>query len=180
MCRARSLHPCGRRGDGRQNGRMAAPLPRMTPEQSRAWLALISTAELLPAALDTQLQRDASLTHYEFMVLSSLQRGGPMRLSDLAAATNATLPRASKVVRRLQQRDLVERSGSDDDRRSVLLTLTTQGRRTLVLATPGHFETVHRLVLDQLGPEELVALADALEPVVQSLDPQRRFGPFRA
>lgn len=157
---------------------MAVSLSRMTPQQSRAWLALISTAELLPAALDAQLQRDASLTHYEFILLSALQRGGAQRLSDLAAATNATLPRTSKVVSRLQQRGLVARQESEQDRRSVLLELTKQGRRQLVLATPEHFETVHRLVLDRLTPEQLDQLADALEPVVQSLDPQRRFGPF--
>ncbi|GGD64262.1 MarR family winged helix-turn-helix transcriptional regulator [Microbacterium murale] len=157
---------------------MAAPLPRMTQEQSRAWLALISTAELLPAALDAQLQRDADLTHYEFILLSTLQRGGAMRLSDLAAATNATLPRCSKVVSRLQQRGLLERAESTTDRRSVLLKLSRQGRRRLVLATPDHFATAHRLVLDRLTPAQLDALADALEPVVQALDPQQRFGPF--
>lgn len=157
---------------------MVAPLPRMTPEQSRAWLALISTAELLPSALDAQLQRDADLTHYEFILLSTLQRGGPMRLSDLAAATNATLPRASKVVSRLQRRDLLEREESTQDRRSVVLKLSRQGRRRLVLAAPDHFATAHRLVLDRLSPSQLDALADALEPVVQALDPQHRFGPF--
>ena len=150
----------------------------MTQEQSRAWLALISTAELLPAALDAQLQRDADLTHYEFIVLSTLRHGGAMRLSDLATATNATLPRCSKVVSRLEQRGLLEREESATDRRSVLLNLSRQGRRRLVLAAPDHFATVHRLVLDHLAPEQLDALADALEPVVQALDPQHRFGPF--
>ncbi|WP_194420768.1 MarR family winged helix-turn-helix transcriptional regulator [Microbacterium abyssi] len=157
---------------------MAVSIARMTPQQSRAWLALISTAELLPAALDAQLQRDASMTHYEFILLSALQRSGALRLSDLAAATNATLPRTSKVVSRLQQRGLVTRQESEQDRRSVLLELTKQGRRQLVLATPDHFDTAHRLVLDRLTPEQLDQLADALEPVVQALDPQRRFGPF--
>jgi len=150
----------------------------MTTEQSRAWLALISTAELLPAALDAQLQRDAQLTHYEFILLSALQRNGTMRLSELAAATNATLPRTSKVVTRLQQRDLVEREESAEDRRAVQLTITKEGRRRLVLATPGHFATVHETVLDKLTDEQLTALADALEPIVEGLDPQRRFGPF--
>ena len=156
---------------------MAAPLPRMTSEQTRAWLALIRTAELLPTALDAQLQLDADLTHYEFILLSTLRHGGAMRLSDLAAATNATLPRASKVVSRLQRRELLERTESTADRRSVLLRLSHQGRRRLVLATPDHFATVHRLVLDRLTSAQLDALADALEPVVQALDPQHTFGP---
>lgn len=157
---------------------MATHLTRMTPQQSRAWLSLISTAELLPAALDAQLQRDAGLTHYEFIVLSALQRSGAMRLSDLATATNAALPRASKVVARLQKRGLIERQDSEQDRRSILLRLSKAGRRHLVLATPDHFDTVHRLVLDNLGDDQLDALTAALEPIVHALDPQRDFGPF--
>ncbi|GAB3596276.1 MarR family winged helix-turn-helix transcriptional regulator [Microbacterium tumbae] len=149
----------------------------MTAEESRAWISLITTAELLPAALDAQLQRDAHLTHYEYMLLSALMRGGAMRLSDAAAATNATLPRASKVVSRLGERGLVEREEDVADRRSVRIRLTGEGRRQTVLATPGHFDVVRRLVLNRLSEEQLQALGDALAPIIDGLDPQRRFGP---
>lgn len=152
-------------------------IARMSEQQSRAWIALISTAELLPAALDAQLQRDARLTHYEYVLLTVLQRTGAMGLSDLATATNATLPRASKVVSRLRDRGLVERQESERDRRAVEISLTPDGRRALVLATPGHLDTVHELVLDHLDDEQLEALASALEPIVAALDPQARFGP---
>ena len=156
---------------------MSVSIARMTDRQSRAWLALISTAELLPAALDAQLQRDSALTHYEFILLTVLQRSGTMRLSDLAAATNATLPRASKVVSRLRERGLLERVESERDRRSVEIGLTRDGRRHLVRATPAHLDLVHELVLDHLDDEQLEALASALEPVLAALDPQARFGP---
>lgn len=152
-------------------------IARMSEQQSRAWIALISTAELLPAALDAQLQRDARLTHYEYVLLTVLQRIGAMSLSDLATATNATLPRASKVVSRLRDRGLVERQESERDRRAVEISLTSDGRRALVLATPGHLDTVHELVLDHLDDEQLESLASALEPIVAALDPQARFGP---
>jgi len=158
---------------------MSRTITRMSPQESDAWLALIATAELLPAALDAQLQRDAGITHYEFMVLTSLQQLGALRLGDLAAATNATLPRASKVVTRMQQRGLVERTTASDDRRAIAITLTGAGRRALVLATPGHLETVRALVLDRLSPEQLWALSDALEPVVATLDPHDRFSTRR-
>jgi len=158
---------------------MVEKLTRMTAEQSRAWISLITTAELLPAALDAQLQRDSRLTHYEYMLLGTLQRGGPHRLSDLAAATNATLPRTSKVVSRLRERGLVEREEVSEDRRSVSIRLTGEGRRQTVLATPGHFDTVHRLVLDHLTEDQTTTLADALAPIVDALDPHRRFGPQR-
>lgn len=156
---------------------MAVSLTRMTKQQSRAWVALISTAELLPAALDAQLQRDSALTHYEFMLLGTLKRSGAMRVSELAAATNATVPRTSKVASRLQQRGLLERAGSDSDRRIAEISLSGEGRRRLVHAMPSHFDTVHELVLDHLSTTQLDALADALEPIIAALDPQHRFGP---
>ncbi|QTV80664.1 winged helix-turn-helix transcriptional regulator [Microbacterium sp. NIBRBAC000506063] len=99
---------------------------------------------------------------------------------DLAAATNATLPRASKVISRMRQRGLVERLTASDDRRAVDVTITTAGRRALVLATPGHLDTVRELVLDHLDATQLDALANALEPVVAALDPHERFNPQRA
>ncbi|MFV0320109.1 MAG: MarR family winged helix-turn-helix transcriptional regulator [Microbacterium sp.] len=156
---------------------MEFSVPRMDPLESRAWLAVIGTAELLPAALDAQLQADAGMTHFEFIVLSVLHQSGPQRLTDLATMTNATLPRLSKVVSRLTARGLVARTAVEDDRRAVSVQLTGAGRRTLVRAVPRHIALVRELVIDRLTPVQLEALASALEPVVATLDPQRRFGP---
>ncbi|MDI2098476.1 MarR family winged helix-turn-helix transcriptional regulator [Ruicaihuangia caeni] len=160
---------------------MDRSVPRMDAAESRAWLALVSTAELLPAALDAQLQADSQLTHFEFIALTVLKDAehNTLRMKELAAATNATLPRLSKVATRLESRGLVERQARSDDGRAIDVRLTTAGRRALVLATPGHIETVRRLVIDHLAPEQLDALADALEPLVQRLDPQARWGPKR-
>ncbi|WP_262927591.1 hypothetical protein [Microbacterium sp. NIBRBAC000506063] len=80
----------------------------------------------------------------------------------------------------MRQRGLVERLTASDDRRAVDVTITTAGRRALVLATPGHLDTVRELVLDHLDATQLDALANALEPVVAALDPHERFNPQRA
>lgn len=146
--------------------------------ESRAWLALVWTAELLPAALDAQLQAESGMTHFEFMVLSTLQqaKGASLRTKDLAAAVNATMPRMSRVVGKLVDRGLVERSGGDSDARAVNVRLSSAGRRELVRAVPGHIELVKRLVIDRLDPQQLQALADVLEPLVDRLDPQNRVG----
>ena len=158
---------------------MSFQVPRMDPLESRAWLAIVDTAELLPAALDAQLQADAGLTHFEYMTLTALRLGGPMRMTQLAAATNATLPRLSKVVSRLASRGLAERTTGDADGRAVSVALTADGRRAVVRATPAHIERVRELVIDRLTPAQLEAVASALEPVVAALDPQHRFGPTR-
>ncbi|WP_425837836.1 MarR family winged helix-turn-helix transcriptional regulator [Microbacterium sp. PA5] len=157
---------------------MTFQVPRMDERESRAWLALVWTAELLPAALDAQLQADAGMTHFEFMVLSTLQQahGGTLRTKELAAAVNATMPRLSRVVGKLAERDLVERVAGADDARVVNVRLTTAGRRELVRAVPSHIELVRQLVIDRLSRDQLDALAEALEPLVESLDPQSRRG----
>ena len=45
-------------------------------EERQAWLALASTLNRLPAALDAQLRRDAGITHFEYQVLAPLS-GAP-------------------------------------------------------------------------------------------------------
>jgi len=151
--------------------------PRMDEVESRAWLALIATAELLPAALDAQLQADSDMSHFEFILLSRLQlaEDRTMRMKQLAEASNATLPRLSKAVDRLASRGWVERLACAEDRRATNVRLTPEGRRALVRATPGHVATVRQGVLDRLSREQLVALADALEPILAGLDPKHHF-----
>ncbi|GMA92072.1 hypothetical protein GCM10025869_26010 [Homoserinibacter gongjuensis] len=73
---------------------MTRLVPRLDAEESAAWLSLVTMLELLPRALDSQLQRDSGMTHFEFAVLSFL-RFSPdqtLRMSQLATGTNATLP----------------------------------------------------------------------------------------
>jgi DNA-binding MarR family transcriptional regulator len=157
---------------------MAYQVPRMDERESRAWLALVWTTELLPTALDAQLQKDAGMTHFEFLVLSILQqaKGSRLRTKDLAAAVNATMPRLSRVVGKLAERGRVERIAEQGDARVVIVHLTTAGRRDLVRAIPAHIDLVKRLVIDRLSQAELETLADALQPLVDRLDPHDRVG----
>jgi len=44
----------------------------LSPEEQSAWLGLIAVVELLPGALDSQLQRDAGISHFEYMAMAML------------------------------------------------------------------------------------------------------------
>jgi DNA-binding MarR family transcriptional regulator len=158
---------------------MGYQVPRMSPLESRAWLALIATTQLLPNALEAQLLADSKITHFEFMALGvlNLAPDRTMQMKQLAAATNSQLPRLSKVVTRLESRGLVERLACPGDARATNVHLTQEGRRLVKLATPGHLATVRELVIDRLSDEQLAGLADALEGVVAHLDPDTRSGP---
>lgn len=141
---------------------MKRRVPRMNEQESAAWLGLTTVFQLLPSALDRQLQRDSGLTHFEFIVLSTLQLSPDptMRMTTLAQATDATLPRLSHVCARLEKRGLVVRSPCPEDRRATNVALTGDGRRELIRSVPGHIATARRLVIDALTPEQLDALTE--------------------
>ncbi|MFJ4175337.1 MarR family winged helix-turn-helix transcriptional regulator [Microbacterium sp. NPDC089696] len=143
----------------------------MDEGESRAWVGLTGVLQLLPAALEAQLQRDAKLTHFEFVALSVLRfaPGSTVRMSALATATDSSLTRLSHVCSRLEKRGLVERFPSPQDKRATDIRLSAQGRRELVLATPNHIANVRRLVIDVLTPEQLESLADITETILAQL-----------
>ena len=114
---------------------------------------------LLPAALDSQLQRDAGMSHFEFVVMVALSRqpDRSLQLKDLAVVANGSLSRLSHVISRLERRGWVRRS-SGTKGRATHAVLTDEGYRKLMAAGPIHFREVRRLVFDVLTPEEVIAL----------------------
>src|ERR1700709_1837113 len=92
----------------------------LTDEERVAWVRLAAVLELLPGVLDSQLRRDAGLSHFEYFVLALLAAAPErtLRMTSLAARTNATLPRLSHVVRRLEDRGLVRRFPCPDGGRA--------------------------------------------------------------
>ncbi|WP_448809048.1 MarR family winged helix-turn-helix transcriptional regulator [Agromyces bauzanensis] len=148
----------------------------LSTEESAAWVRLIALAELLPGALDAQLLRDAGITHFEYVALMALAEAPErtMRMTALAARTNATLPRLSHVARRLEERGLITRFPCPTDRRATNATLTEAGLELLADAAPGHVETVRANVLDALSPEQLQQLYAIAGAVLARLDPDER------
>ena len=148
----------------------------LTEQERAAWLRLVAVVELLPAALDSQLRADAGLTHFEYFVLVMLSEAPErtLRMTSLAQRTNATLPRLSHVVRRLESRGLVERFPCPEDGRATNARLTAAGWGAVVAAAPGHVETVRRHVLDPLTPAQLEQLRSIGDALLTHLDPDGR------
>jgi hypothetical protein len=66
----------------------------LTDDERVAWVRLAAVLELLPGVSDTQLRRDADLSHFEYFVLAMLSEAPErtLRMTSLAARTNAFLP----------------------------------------------------------------------------------------
>jgi DNA-binding MarR family transcriptional regulator len=142
-------------------------------DQQRAWRAWLSVSELLPRALDAQLQRDAGLGHAAYVVLAMLSEapGRSRRMSDLARRSNQSQSRLSHTVARLEERGWVRRERAGDDGRGNLAVLTDAGWDVVRTLAPGHVDAVRDALFDPLTTEQTRVLGDALQAVLERLDP---------
>jgi DNA-binding MarR family transcriptional regulator len=142
-------------------------------EQQRTWRAWLSVSELLPRALDAQLQRDAAIGHAAYVVLAMLSEAPDRsrRMSDLARRSNQSQSRLSHTVSRLEERGWVRRERAADDGRGNLAVLTDAGWDVVRTFAPGHVDAVREAVFDPLTPEQTRLLGQALEAVLERLDP---------
>lgn len=132
----------------------------------------------LPAALEAQMQRDAGLSHFEYLVLAHLSEAPDrtLRMSALAALASGSLSRLSHVVKRLEGRGWVRREASKSDGRYTNAVLTQAGRDKIVASAPGHVEAVRTLVLDVLSADDLRRLGEIARRLLDGLDAAERYG----
>lgn len=148
-----------------------APSSRLTGEDLASWSALATVLEWLPPALDAQLQRDADLTHFEYGILYALAEApeSTLRMSVLAGYANSSLSRLSRAVARLESKGWVRRAPDPTDGRYTLASLTETGVRKVDEATPGHVDTVHRLVLDRLTRRQTQQLQEISRRILRAI-----------
>lgn len=152
--------------------------PRWLDEdQLNAWKKFVAVVELLPGVLDSQLQRDAELSHFEYFVLAMLSESPHhvLRMTALASATNATLPRLSHVASRLEKKGYIERRPCPEDKRATNAHLTEAGMAKVVATAPGHVNTVRDNVIDPLDATDIADLDRIMGRILDTLDPDHRF-----
>jgi DNA-binding MarR family transcriptional regulator len=144
-------------------------------QQQRTWRAWLTVAELVPRALDAQLQRDVGLSHAAYVVLAMLSESPTRsrRMSDLARRANQSQSRLSHTVARLEERGWVRRERSAEDGRGNLAVLTDEGWDVVRSVAPGHVDAVRQAMFDPLTDDQVKALGQALEAIVEQLDPDR-------
>ena len=104
---------------------------RSDDELAREWHTLIGRYHRTTCVLDRELEAAHGIGSSDFEVLQLLQCSGPqgsMRMSDLAGKVHLSQSALSRLVARLEQRDLLERTMCANDRRSVYTAITPAGR----------------------------------------------------
>jgi DNA-binding MarR family transcriptional regulator len=132
----------------------------LSDEQQTAWRSVVALLLRLPAALDGELQRDAAISHFDYLVLSSLSeaRDRTLRMSELAAMANSSLSRLSHVVSRLEAKGWVRREPCPGDGRFINAVLTEEGWQKVQATAPGHVAAVRELLVSTLSAEEFAQL----------------------
>ena len=102
--------------------------------------------------------------------LTTLERTGPRRLTELAAGEGVTQPAMTQLISRLQDAGLAARATDPDDGRVVLVHITDTGRAALAERRAARAERL-AVRLAQLTPAERAALVAAL-PALDALTDQ--------
>lgn len=140
----------------------------LSPDERRAWIALMALVEVLPATLDAQLKRAGGVNHFEYQVLAGLSDAPDrtIRMSDLALFASGSLSRLSHAVARLEKKGWVLRRSCASDPRYVEAVLTDAGAAFMREIAPGHVAEARRLVIDALTPRQVAQLEKIARTVV--------------
>jgi DNA-binding MarR family transcriptional regulator len=150
----------------------AARVRWMDADEELAWRAVAEMMHKLRWALECQLERDSDLSFIEYHALARLSEepDHTLRMSELAAVTNASLSRLSHLVKRLESWGLVRRETDATDGRFTNAILTDAGHAKLVASAPAHVACVRQLVIAEFNPAELARLRAAAERIVARVD----------
>jgi DNA-binding MarR family transcriptional regulator len=144
---------------------------RISPEEFRAYAALIASSTLLQRAVERNLREQAELTQVQFEILMNLSNAGDsgIRMAQLADALIVSRSGLSYQVAQLESRGWITRERSADDERGVVARITPEGERLRQRVFAGHTDIVRSAFLDAVEDGELSTLTAALERVVARL-----------
>ena len=134
---------------------------RSNSREERAFLELLRTTDLLSRGLARILKtEDLSSTQYNVL---RILRGAPEGLpcGEIANRMITRDPDVTRLLDRMEKRDLISRNREEKDRRTVLARITPAGLKVLArLDEP--IQTAHREQLGHLGKERLRDLTELM------------------
>ena len=134
-------------------GRALAKAAKRRPLADDVLAELTSWQSRLRMAAFQAWARDTlSLVHLS--VLSALEANGPMSMTKLADTMDVSVASATGIVTRMEKRGVVRRRHAEDDRRVVLVEITSAGAKVSKVMETHRNERL-RKVLDGLTDEEL-------------------------
>jgi len=128
-----------------------------------AYLKLQRAAAAVRARLEPEL-KEAELSDVQWSVLDAIYHLGSMTQGTLLGKVTTSGGNLTKVIDNLEKRGIVERSRGKQDKRQIVVTLTTGGRVLVRGLLPGQVNAVTRQlsVLTAAEQDELARLCKKL------------------
>ncbi|MCF6468033.1 MarR family transcriptional regulator [Nonomuraea sp. MG754425] len=132
--------------------------------RAQGWRTLAALHARIEDRLEKALQRGHELSVSEYTVLDALARqdGWHMRMQQLARAVVLSQSATTRLVTRLENRDLLRRYLCVDDRRGIYSEVTPDGRALLEQARPTHDTVLKEVLAEAAEQPELAPLAAVL------------------
>jgi DNA-binding MarR family transcriptional regulator len=146
-------------------------VPVATDQLAAAWETFFRTTRRVRARAGKQPLEGLSLPQYH--LLEALRDADELTVGVLAEAAGVAPPTATRMLDCLERDGHVSRRHSEQDRRSVLVSLTPSGR-TAVEAAHEQVSAWRRRVFDSLEPaerEQAAALLNRLSRVLEEQMP---------
>jgi DNA-binding MarR family transcriptional regulator len=141
----------------------------LDPERQRVWPSVRAASVLLERAIADDLVRERDFALSEFELLGALvARSGRARISDLGTDLCLAKSNTTRLVDRVEEDGLVERSRDEADARVVHVALTRFGREEYRRVLPSYQRSVKRHV-SVLSDSDTTAVNRALGRLVDRL-----------
>jgi DNA-binding MarR family transcriptional regulator len=145
--------------------------PWLTEGQQHIWRSFLGGTTVLMDRLDRDLRaaHGLSMPEYEILVRLSEAPGRAIRMAELADAVSHSRSRVTHTIARLEREGIVMRGQCSDDGRGVSAVLTDHGFSVLESAAHTHVTGVHDYLIANADADELQALGDIMNRVMQTL-----------
>ncbi len=143
----------------------------LTESQQRVWRSyLLARAHIDEYLEETLRSYGLSLAEYELLVRLSESPEHTIRMGELAASVGHSRSRLTHTIKRMEDHGYVRRVSCASDGRGVQAVMTDEGYELLKRAAPAHVDSVRRVFVDAMEPEDYEALGRAMQAVLAVAD----------
>ena len=145
-----------------------------SPERLRTWQLYLETSLALIDVLGTEFERDTNLTFQTYDVLVHLEDDpNGLRMNELAERILYSKSGLTRVVDRLERDGYVKRVRPVNDRRSIFVVLTDDGRSAMEHARLHHRHSIEEHFARHLTDADIKALNRAFAKLREHARPLR-------
>ncbi|UXO87114.1 MarR family winged helix-turn-helix transcriptional regulator [Bacillus safensis] len=130
------------------------------PHFFKEFVAFASTFSELKHDLMSKV-KPRELTPLQYLILEQLAVSEPLTPSEIADCQHMSLPNVSRELKKLHEKQFIDREEDCNDKRKHVIMLSGKGRACMNEA----FQHIERMLIDSLSPSDI----EQMDDIVQAL-----------